>query len=155
MTLRTLALALSLLAVNNALACKPCESGLEYSVRNNRIILLGKAVSIGKAPANVLARNTKKKSMYEHEAYAVPVTIEIEEVLAGGDATLKPGARYETQSMYNPPCKDLALPKLGERALFFPEDYGNCSSFSFVVREGQIEGRPLAQIRALAAKTSL
>jgi hypothetical protein len=145
---------LGLLLSLPALACKPCDSdALAYSLYNNSVVLVGKAVAIGEGPADVIAQNQKDNNMWKEKPYSVPVTIEIEEVIsAGKEAGLKPGSRFETKSHHSPPCKSIALPKVGERTLFFPEDYGNCSSFAFQFEGDKVDGRTLKEVRALSAK---
>lgn len=132
-------------------ACKPCENLLEYSIRNNSLILIGTAQVSREAPPEILKRNQSKPSMQEHEPYQIGVRLKVEEVLSTPLKNSK-AQNFETISRHSPPCKDLLRPQPGKRYLFFPEDYGNCSQFQFEIVDGKVEGRSLAEIRALISK---
>jgi hypothetical protein len=132
-------------------ACKPCENLLEYSIRNNSLILIGTAQVTREAPPEILKRNQSKPSMQDHEPYQIGVKLKVEEVLSTPLKNPK-AQNFETISRYSPPCKDLLRPQAGKRYLFFPEDYGNCSQFQFEIVDDKVEGLSLAEIRALIAK---
>ena len=135
-------------------ACKPCENLLEYSIRNNSLIIIGSAKVTREAPREILKRNQSEESMWKHEAYDIGVSVLVEENL--GAPLKNPKARsFETVSRYSPPCKDLSRPAKGKRYLFFPEDYGNCSKFLFEIVDGKVDGRSLDEIRALIAKKKI
>jgi len=116
----------------NAFACKPCGDALEYSVRNNSLAFTGTTVFVGEAPEYVVMANAKEESMYKHKRYCIDVHVKVDEVFhKRAEDKIVSGQIFKTQSCYNPPCKGISLPKVGESKFFFPEDYGNCSSFSF------------------------
>ena len=136
-----------------ALACKPCDNLLEYSIRNNSVVLIGSAEITRAASPTILARNAKKSSMVDHESFDLGVRIQVEESL-GASIGQNPKV-YAATLRYSPPCKDFVQPVTGKRYLFFPEDHGNCSKFLFEIREGLVSGKTLEWVRARIAEKKL
>ena len=121
-------------------ACKPCGDALKYSIHNNSLVFTGTTVFVGEPPSDVVRTNSKNESMYKHQRYCIDVHVKVNKIFhTRDDDRISKGEIYKTQSCYIPPCKGISLPKVGESSLFFPENFGNCSSFSFENTDGNRE----------------
>ena len=149
--MKTLLLLFSLVSLN-AFACKPCEGGMNYSFYNNSIIYIGTVSKVGVGPADIVKYNKNINNSWKEKSYSIDVDVKIEEVLRNlkSDLKLSVGKIVQTKSLHSPPCKSLVTPVVGKKYVFFPEDYGNCSSFAFEIESE----KKLLEVRKLAGHKS-
>ena len=111
-------------------------------MRNNSIIFTGEVIKIGNKPFfRSLYNKYIASSAYKKIGYKINVIVHIKNIFKGKSKISNQIKNniITVKTKYNPPCKSLILPKIGNNYVFFPEDYGNCSKFCFPIINQKIQ----------------